>query len=1214
MDAQSSPFNDVEPARGGTQLTGAERAEHDATTQQALLDLAPLGAGPAVAGLFAHGREFCARPDTPSSGFFIGHAGREVTRGIVELLLGPTVKKSARRSAGPLKSSKTQATPADNHGAQEVSSSEFGSETEEQSETGEEFRNVLGNVLGVGRDDPIVKRWFDLHKRFVAAAHFRAPPPVPQTLRDLFGEFSEFLYGLVGPFYDTQAELDALADLREPSDTDVERLTHRLLRRAQRQRFFARANPRWLLPLSRAGFFRRPPERQVEADGSWRVSPWPEGEFIVRVAPTSPSAVSRILTEVPRTLENPAVWNVVAKSANVLPAEDAAKLTDMLVHALKTAPPVLFPHTLVDVVSRLADGRQHEAFRIAEALLWVAKTPDAPTRKDDEDEDVYLSRVQEESNTLLMRSDWLLARSQPYDFTRFVEIAVPALLRFDTEATLRLFVGVVTRLDRVIQHVEARLFASDNEPRIEGRSRRWSSDLLYGGDGHDDLLEEIATVVSSAAVSLAQASADDAAETLAILGSGQAELLDRVRLLVIASAGSQVQEALDKVVSDPMLLSPAYGAAEVAHLLRTQFANSSQSARAAFAAQLQKGPALESVLATLQFWERPETDEEKAREVAHWQARRLRWFHEHIPSELAELATRLGVIGEVPDREQQALDEVGSWSSGVYSKTERSPILAENLLVLSAPEAFELLRVWQPAQGLTQEEDPPSRAGLVSAVQIAAAASPQTMLTWARFLNFSDLAPDFIHAVLAGLHQAIREKRPVELEAILAFVNAAFRAAKETASDENADAQRVRWACNEAVRVLDFVARWDHLSADEVGQIVRLITDLSDETITRFDAADENELDTLERAIHAGWSTLAGRLMEAAVVLAIAQSQRFYRNTPIPVDFPPVLNLTQLTDRLLSLNHHAGVGARSALGDRLASVFWLAPVWADAHVPRELDSFFISPARYPAFASFLAHSHTNSETFRRLRAWYTRLADDGTLRRTSVGDKSTLGRLLVTHVVLAMVSGLRNTRDVDRLVERTFTGAPVEDLGHAYWAIFRGWSDADSSVTTTKVWLTEAAPRLLQLWEWRLFQIENVDTLVVVDRADEADHLLWFLATPHLPVTETISLGRRTIDLLDAKSRTAGIVWERLCEISQLDPAGAFDLSERLVMRFLDSDFIYLPFEHIAPIFRAAMKQRGNLMNRAKRLINLLGERGHGEFEPLYRELEAASIKADDGH
>jgi hypothetical protein len=242
-------------------------------------------------------------------------------------------------------------------------------ETADDSEAKDAFRDVLAAVLGVGRNDPVVKRWFELHNRFVAASHFHSPAPSLQHLRELFAEYAEFLYRLVGSFYDTQPELDALADLANPVDVDVERLAQRLLRRAQRQRFFARANPAWLLPLARAGFFRRPPERRIEADGSWRVTPWPEGEFLVRVAATNPADVTSILREVPRTLENPVVWDVVARAAKVLPPEEAARLADLLVHALKTAPPVIYPHTLVDVVARLAEGGQETAFRIAEALL-----------------------------------------------------------------------------------------------------------------------------------------------------------------------------------------------------------------------------------------------------------------------------------------------------------------------------------------------------------------------------------------------------------------------------------------------------------------------------------------------------------------------------------------------------------------------------------------------------------------------------------------------------------------------------------------------------------------------------------------------------------------------------------------------------------------------------------------------------------------------------
>lgn len=1164
MGVESNPpTGDWEQPALGAQITDAERAHHNAATLEALEALeAPNDAASGVASLFVHGVDLCARTDSPALALLIAHVGREITRGIVDILMGPRVDRVR----------------------------------DEEGETKAAFKVLLATVLEVQSDDPVVQHWFELHNKFVASVHFRTPLPEAQQVREVFAEYAEFLYGFVGPFYDTQVEIDALADVRFPTKADVSRLTQRLSRRAQRQRFFSRASGAWIEPLDHAQFFRTPPERRVEPDGSWRVTPWPEGSFLARVADTHPAEVAAVLRRLPRTILNPAVWNSVANAATILPVEEAATLGALCVQALKTAPPVIFPHTLVDVVHRLADGGRREAFRIAEALLWSAALPNAPIRHEGEDEQAYIERMHEDARGLLLRDDWLLARIDADEFSRFVSVAIPPLLRLDGARTLQLLVTLVRRIESMLQSLEARLSAPGEEV-APGKSRRWSQDLIHNRAPHPSLLEQLANATTSVALSLASASIDGAASALVILENGNTELFDRVKIVVLAGIGSQVPEALDRAILDSALLSPPYGAAEVAHLLRSQFASASPGARRALADAVIGGPEPGLVEQRLRFWGLPETDEEKDREIVRWQARRLRWFHEQIPAELADLASRIGISGNVPTYEQQSLDEIGSWSGPARWLGERTPIEVEDLAAMSAGEALSFLSTWQPSTNGMSVEGVPTRVGLERTILTLASLRPAVISAWAKELPLFEIRADYVHAVLSGLQQAIANNRSVDPKTILTFAASAFALGESVSASTESDTGRSLGACIEAAIILEGLALRANLAWDDGSELLTTLGMLSNAALRRFDERSEKDNQCWKRDVVSGWTSLAGRLLNAAVGLAASQRHHSSETIETPCSFPPTTSLTLFAERLLKLDGFSGAGVRSALGARIPTLYWLCPSWAETYLVPEIEGFFDPSSRSPTFPAYLAQSKVFDEAFKWLRPWYLRAVRDDSVIDMKIYESVTVGGLLVRHVSSGVVAGLCRPGDSDGLAELAFARATTEDLDRTYWEIFRAWTDAQLTGQRALQWLEAASRRVLELWNWRLSEIDSRNSK---DAAGEANALLWLLAAPHLPVSETVALGIRTISHLGTTSRNLGSVWQRLRTLADVDPAGAFELTERVVLQMLATGHLYVPADRVTVILSAALQLDDNWQRRARRLINTLGENGHGEFEPLY--------------
>lgn len=305
---------------------------------------------PNLAGLFERGLALADEIDEPGVRYLVAHIGREVSRGVIAMLTGET----------------TVTPPAVVDDEQSVG----------DAEKEERFRTRIAAALELSETHPNVSAWFRSHQSLVSRVHWRNPPSSASAVREGFVTLVSLLFGRIAPYFDTQAELDRLLQITNPTEADAKRVQQYAVRFTQRRYFFSRLlDASWLEPLATVGFFRNPPDRLVHEDGSWSIQQWPEGDALARLAREAPEIAIRELTAVPRNNQNPAVWTAVATAAVTLAPAEASRLVPVLVHALKNSAPVLFPRSIIEVVQRLADAGDHDnAFALTDALLFVKGT------------------------------------------------------------------------------------------------------------------------------------------------------------------------------------------------------------------------------------------------------------------------------------------------------------------------------------------------------------------------------------------------------------------------------------------------------------------------------------------------------------------------------------------------------------------------------------------------------------------------------------------------------------------------------------------------------------------------------------------------------------------------------------------------------------------------------------------------------------------------
>jgi hypothetical protein len=1220
---------------------------HDGAVIEALAEM-----GRGLDALFRHGRELCSQPDDTGIGYLIAHAGRELIFGVVAELeeekaatskesLEPTssLREDIERSAADsLTLEKTDQRVQDMTSAVlAVLRDRTAVGAEELAETAKkDYRLRIASALQLSPNDSVVKRWVEVARQFQRAAHQRTPPPPTGPARRAFGELSELLYGLVGPIFETEADLDVLARVQIPNAADVEKVRQLVPRAVQRRHFFRRLeSPGWIERLSSAGLFRHPPEREVFGDGSWRIRPWPEGEYLLRMVPKAPQQVAEILLDVPSAIENPAVWAVVADAVTALPTSIGPSLVPKLVSALETAPSVFFPHRAVEAAKHLSAEGAKEVFPLSKALLAVRTPPEVPPRSASESPEDYLVRLKEARGKFIYKDGWVLKRIEQFDFEQFLSSIVPNLESIDSGRTLKFLAHRLVEADQLVidtrkQFAEAirqteqeqlvgksdPIPGSDEEivlameraagPQIEPGATRYWCERLDVADDRDDVRSHLAVAVFATARRMT-VGGEAADNVILMLDKFSGEIFRRMELLVMADElhlSPDVTERLDALLQSETALWPPFGAREIAPLLRAHFSSASQVAQSSYLRALEAGPGQEQVDWIIEFFERPDTPEERRQIVGEWQRSRLRWFHDHIPRLLQPLADALGVSPEVPSFHQQSLDEIGSSHGGVFSRSLESPITQDELGALAPDVLAQYLSTWRPSSGAAEDFEEPCTAGLESAMTTLLSEEPGRIEELATPLVSRQIPLGYASAVLRGMRTALGQEKNVPVASSLRFARYAWQESESASdqqaqqSDNPAETGQPLWTCIAACHFVTALLQADEVKQSEIEGIWSLAAQMVGARVTWQD--NESPPATFAEARNRSSTSLSARVTEMVVALAWRDFVLAHGDKPWPPSAQPtaVPRLIPLLAKIMARDGVSALSARGAIGGKIPQLLIVVRDWTNTNLDELFQGGASSPAEKPAWGMYLSNSRIMSSTFTTLRAFYAEAAaalpEDGT---PLAQDKEWLiAKALSGHVVTAAVNGFCAPGDSDHVLENTFSRVPVDDRTHAYWMVYRGWSDSKAQA------VEPLSPHVIAFWESRLSALESAKKTEQID--EEADGLCWFIATPHLPTDEVIRLGQRTAKLIGKKNRTTSLTWKRLTELVEMDPVGAFPIAARFIELGLASDYVYLPFDDVAPSLRVAIRAGGALRKSARLLVDKLGAADLYEYRELWTSEE----------
>jgi hypothetical protein len=508
---------------------------------------------------------------------------------------------------------------------------------------------------------PSIDRWIELATQGAAFAHrlrkLDRELPEPIEVRHLADELTATLLASIAPFYTGIKELDVLLELQDPTEADAERAAPLLRTPEQYAYFFDRANSQWLKPLSRVRRLLTSPPDLVDVGGGFvRTPDWPQGRFLVRVAPSDPDAVLKVVEKV-RGTTNPIPVALIVKVALALPLAHAAQLVGCIRPRMSTA--LVLEYAGLDAAS------------LAQSLA-LGGHPEAGTS--------LLMAVIDAAITNPRDSEWYLEQilGNPLDTVVQAGGDIGRFLR-------KRLVGSVNEMGTLRRYSTMMLGRIDRRPR-------------YGTDKVWFLANALLRVLLTARLEPAKTLTSD-------LLADRGGTLARVGLAAVAQRADLIENA------DPILLasgqfddsnSTRY---EFRRALRVLWNSASPRARQillSYAEAAEEAHTISEQLTAERVADAPTPDELRRL----WRSRLLFRIRDAIPSDWSD---RLGPLDEV--------DDEGPPEPTVETVTPVSPLSEDELAAIEPEALIKVFLDWEVTE--TRWFDSPSAEGLAIAAATA---------------------------------------------------------------------------------------------------------------------------------------------------------------------------------------------------------------------------------------------------------------------------------------------------------------------------------------------------------------------------------------------------------------------------------------------------------------------------------------------------------------
>ncbi|MGC8761736.1 MAG: hypothetical protein ACP5VC_17400 [Bryobacteraceae bacterium] len=820
---------------------------------------------------------------------------------------------------------------------------------------------------------------------------------------------------------------------------------------AQYQYFFDKLNsPAWLEPLYEREFFRNPPA-PVPHGQYISFPPWPEAEYLVRMAriPEAQETVLRIALAIPAT-ENSRVHDDLAEIALALPPRLSKQLVPQICAAIPNSVKLLLAEKVKDLIVHLANGGEGKAaLQLAAAALQLR--PD-PRFAEPADEESLLSPEPQ-------------AHFRNWYYNRIVDQAVPALVNCSGIKAVRL---VCKLLDDAIRYSQRREENGDEDylyirhPAIEQQKQ------------HADIPSVLLCAARDAAEQLVAAEPAQFRPVIDVFAEHKWVTFRRLGLHLARVFLGTVDDGLaeaERVFQDPGVIDNPSLRHEAVLLLKAAFSRLAPETQQRILSWIDAGPSKES----MRSWD------ENIRALID--RRRLENFSilegqlpEPYKRTYEDLKARLGTPAPQDRVSCPKFDAISA----------QSPRSTEELAAMPVDEVLEFLRTWTPGHNIFES----TSEGLGRAFTGAVSKRPAEYAAAAE--RMQGLDPTYIRCLFSGLTEALKRGEPWDWGPVLGLAKWVVDQGREipgrTGGLMDADPD---WGWTRTA-IIDLLSEGfkkpEHLPLQHRALVWDVLQPLTEDPNPGLDDEGGEKFDPAFLSIN----STRGRSLDAVIAYAwwlrrsTDEARRAEGQPPIAFDSMP--EVRAVLEAHLDVEREPTLTIRSVYGRHLTSLAGLDWDWLRANVSRILPEGAEDPERFTAaWENFVCFNRPNTTLLPVLMPAYRRAVSQigqpgGMMRGPELPEDRLAEHLMVYYWLGALEFG-----SADGLLDAFYATAPDKLRGHAMGFVGRCVSHWDEDAPP------QISDRLRSLVERRLEAARQ--TASPADFVHELANFGWWFAS-----------------------------------------------------------------------------------------------------------------------
>ncbi|MGI8678137.1 MAG: hypothetical protein ACR2LX_05520 [Jatrophihabitans sp.] len=931
-------------------------------------------------------------------------------------------------------------------------------------------------------------------------------------------------------------------------------------------------NPEWLEPLAALGVFVSPPEPQVDSEGIERVLPWPEGDYLVRIANDRPDDVVTILQAVAES-RNPWVQRTVISAAMKLPSNRAKHLARPIAKIVASASGWLNVEDVFAIAAAYSEAGEVDSVKLLVNTLFEPKAgPEEPM--------AFGTRIRVDSAI------------DDYFYTELLPRSVPLLTQFDDLDGLKMVAGWLQQAARIQDG------SRPDRPDYDA-STVWRASIAPHGQnaGLHELSDSLIDAVRDTAFDLGRLG--EQTKVVEFLNGARPFVMRRIGVEVAAQlVGEQAPAELlplcESLLVDPALMGIG-SRPEYVHLALAALPRLTPEQRNAWATFVMDGSwqGTDEDMRRITAWGDRSADDVTEDEVAetrqHLLHRFLQPLKDALPSPLAAELVRLEA--------QHGAIEHAEFGSYMESFTgPNSPKPRDELAAMSPEELATFLRTWQPAG---DHHFGPSVDGLARVLEEVAESDPELVAAFADQLT--TLGRSYVRAALAGWAKAIPNgylPSPAVWDMVRDVVGQGDDGSDDlTQRDYDADDPVWRWAQRNVVDListsLDAAPRpVPRNTIAQLWTLLKPLTNHADPTPEHEARYGGDNMDPLMLSLN----TTRPAALRAAIRLAAASHDSPEPGNPDATE----ADILQAVASHVDVFADPSLAVAAVVGEGIGKMWGIDPGWVDSRASElfsVLDSDDARRARADVIVSVALRVYQPGRVFIELirPALAQILSTDYKLLTHTAGwrERRTTVNAAAQHIVAAYL--LQVVQQDDPQLQQLFLDGADDDiraeaLGHIGWQIMRTAMD-DAASTIPQEYLDRAQG----LIEWRANEIRAGRA-----SARELAQFHWWAQSGVFSPAWWLPIVLLASDSADRKSTR--MMGKPLADAAAEEPAFAIEAFEKLYGS-VERDWRSYDLIQNAPRLLAEASRSGNAeaIAGADRIKDVLGR--HGHFQAL-QELE----------